>query len=505
MKRAGPPWLILTAVLHLFGSYALAQMPARVIDEYVRAEGGSKTLALIHSTRVEGTVTEPSQGRSGSYLLVLESPDRLHLEINLGSERWVESSNGLSGWYQDASGPTALNALAAKALQAMAYDRNTRLAAYRKAKGTKGRTRLLGRESLNGRPAYRFEITSAWDVRREVFFDADTHLIVKEIAPDPSPKTEHATEEILYSDYRWVDNVQEPFHIELHRQGMVLEVHVIKVTHNPEVDATIFNFPQRSSAPLPDIATLLKDLERSQKAVEDTVDQYACRKTVEIEGVTAGKKTVKVYEEFFLGGREIDRLVEKDGRVLSPAEQQNEDARVQKLVMKYQKRQTREATERAEGKEKEDKDEVSISTVLRASQFINPRREIFRGEEVLVFDFDPNPTFKPKNLIETIVHALAGSVWIDEQAHEIVRLEGSFRDKVNIGGGLVAKLQPGSAFVFEQQKINDEVWLPSYSEIHAAVRVLLLKSASPNIIDRYSDYKKFRVENLAKDAKLAIQ
>ncbi len=504
-KRAERSCLIVSTILLLFGSAAIAQTPAKIIDRYVRALGGAKSLALIHSTRVEGTVVELPAGRSGSYLLVLESPDHLHLKIDLGSERWMESSKGLSGWYQDASAPTALNALAAKALQATAYDRNTHLAEYRKAKATKGRARLIGQELVKGRPAYHLEVVSIWGARREVFFDAETHLMVKEIAPDSSPKAQQANEEILYSDYRPIDNVQEPFHLELHHQGKVLAINVTKVIHNSKVDATLFNFPQKPSAPLPDIASLLKDLERNQKALEDIVDQYACRKTVETEGVEAGKKTVKVYEEFFLGGREIDRLAEKDGRALSLAEQQKEDDRVQKLVTKHQQRQTKKAAERAEGNEKEDKDEVSISTILRASRFINPRREIFRGQEVIAFDFEPNPRFKPSKLSETVVHALAGSVWIDEQAHEIVRLEGAFREKVNVGGGLLVKLQQGSAFVFEQQKVNNEVWLPSYTEIHASVRVLLLKSASPNIVMRYSDYKKFRVENADKNAKLGGQ
>ena len=33
---------------------------------------------------------------------------------------------------------------------------------------------------------------------------------------------------------------------------------------------------------------------------------------------------------------------------------------------------------------------------LRACQFVNPRHERFRGQDVLVFDFEGNPEYKAK-------------------------------------------------------------------------------------------------------------
>jgi hypothetical protein len=64
---------------------------------------------------------------------------------------------------------------------------------------------------------------------------------------------------------------------------------------------------------------------------------------------------------------------------------------------------------------------------------------------------------------------------------------------VKIGGGLLASLSKGSNLVLEQTMVNNEVWLPSYSEVHAAARVVFFK-VKQNEIDRYSDYKKFSSE-----------
>ena len=68
---------------------------------------------------------------------------------------------------------------------------------------------------------------------------------------------------------------------------------------------------------------------------------------------------------------------------------------------------------------------------------------------------------------------------------------------MKIGGGLVANLQKGTSFVFEQGYVNNEVWLPTYMEAHVGVRVLLVKGFKVNAVTKYSDYKKFNVETLA--------
>ena len=145
----------------------------------------------------------------------------------------------------------------------------------------------------------------------------------------------------------------------------------------------------------------------------------------------------------------------------------------------------------------EDKDEPGIEVFLRACQFVNPRRERFRGQDVLVFDFEPNPEFKPQKLAEKVVQKLAGVVWVDEKAHDVARLEAYFVGDVKIAGGLLASVQKGTSFVFEQAFINNEVWLPTYMEAHLGARVLLLKGFKMSEVIRYSDYKKFNVETLS--------
>jgi hypothetical protein len=114
----------------------------------------------------------------------------------------------------------------------------------------------------------------------------------------------------------------------------------------------------------------------------------------------------------------------------------------------------------------------------------------------LVFDFEPNPEFKPHGFEESLAHSLAGVLWVDENAHALVRAEAYFVGDFRIAGGLFANVQKGTGFILEQAFINNEVWLPTYAEVHAGVRLLLVKGMRINFVTRYSDYKKFNVETL---------
>ena len=47
------------------------------------------------------------------------------------------------------------------------------------------------------------------------------------------------------------------------------------------------------------------------------------------------------------------------------------------------------------------------------------------------------------------------------------------------------------------RSLNNEVWLPTYAEVHVGVRVLLVKGFKVNAVIRYSDYKRFNVESIS--------
>jgi len=252
--------------------------------------------------------------------------------------------------------------------------------------------------------------------------------------------------------------------------------------------------------PLPDIKQLLSDVQENQKQIESLVDQYSCTENEEVRELGKNgrvKKTmVKEYEDFYLGGQLVRREVKKDGKPLSPGEQKKVDGRVEKRIREYEKKHSGEGEHSAKKKEK-----VDVSTFLRVSNFTHPRWAQFRQHEVIVFDFAPNPDYRPRNRTEDLLHKLAGNLWVDDQARQVVRLEAHLSDAFKLGGGLLASVHKGAWLVIEQARTNEEVWLPSYVEAHFSARVLLFASALGDYTSRFSDYKKFRVETVTRTLK----
>jgi hypothetical protein len=247
--------------------------------------------------------------------------------------------------------------------------------------------------------------------------------------------------------------------------------------------------------PLPDIPTLLRDIVKNQQALEDLRRQYTCHLSEEEDKVDSDgnvkSRERKDYDVFYIGDEQALHLLAKDGKPLTGNEKRNEDDKFDKQYDKLKKQQAELAADPKKQAKQQQEDDADLSDFLRAELFTSPRRESFRGHDVIAFDVSGNPDYKPKKRIDSIIQKLSGTMWVDEQAREIVRLEARFTDTVKIGGGLLAALAKGSNFVFEQDKINDEVWLPSYAEVHASGRIVFVR-LKQNFVDRFSDYKKFR-------------
>jgi hypothetical protein len=254
---------------------------------------------------------------------------------------------------------------------------------------------------------------------------------------------------------------------------------------------------QPENRPLPDIPTLLRDSSKNQRALEEIRKLYTCHLSEEEDKTDSRgavkSRTVKDYDVFYIGDEEVLHLLAKDGKPLTGDDKKKEDARFSKEFDKLKKKQAELANDPKKQAKQEEEEEAEISDFLRAEKFTNPRRVSLDGREVIAFDFAGNPQYRPRKSVERIIQKLVGEMWVDEQAEEIVRLDAHFVQAVKVGGGLLGSLAKGSNLIFEQKQINDEAWLPSYVEIHFSGRITFVKLKG-DTIDRYSDYKKFRVE-----------
>jgi hypothetical protein len=243
----------------------------------------------------------------------------------------------------------------------------------------------------------------------------------------------------------------------------------------------------------PDPESLLKAVVANQKQLEVARKNYIFHRHDEEQDTDENgkvkKTTVSDYEVFFVENWQIERLLEKNGKTLNDSEKKKQDETVAKEEKKARERIDREAA----GKEP-DKEVITMAKFLDADRFYNLRRTTLNGHEVYAFDFSPRPDFKAHDMSEKILEALGGTLWVDENAKQAVRLEAHLLEGIKIAGGLVGSVKKGASVVFEEQKINDEVWMPSYGEVHLDYRLIFSRKVA-NVVLHYSDYRKFKVES----------
>ena len=482
--------LSLIALLFSFALAVQGQSASSILKSAEKALGGKKRIAAVNAWERRGRITNPAAGTSGSYTELIPAPGSYYLGYDLNGFEVELGSNGRSGWYRDSR----------NGLSTLIGDRSLDLftrARYRNSlwlnrKKERARVTSGGTADLNGRPAHIVDLSTPRGPSIKLWFDAATQLPVREEMPFGDE-----TLVLEYSDFRDVLGTKQPFSITMRTGDETLLVTLDTVTPNARIADGAFDFPQASGEPLPEIPVLLQELQANEDRVEKLLETYSytqrtARRELGKDGVLRETSSETVQMSFYKGDR-IRRLIEKNDKPLSERDQAGEDRDVQKQIEDIEKRIARSERRSASGPPSNEGQRVSIAEVLRASRLINPRRERFRGRDVIVFDFEPNPDFDMKNAKSVLKFfgKTAGVMWIDERDKQVVRVEAHLADSFNIAGGLLAKLRKGATFTMEQERVNDEIWLPAVAEIDLSVRVLLVKGVNINQVVRSFDYRKF--------------
>jgi hypothetical protein len=250
---------------------------------------------------------------------------------------------------------------------------------------------------------------------------------------------------------------------------------------------------------MPDIRQLMREVQEHQKQLDQIRENYTYTSYQEVQDIDANGQVKKTesseYEDFFVNGHVIERKVKSNDKALDEHEQQKETERVTKLVEKAQKTPRGQSIEGPS---------ISISRVLEIMDVSNERRELYRNDPTIVFDFVGRKDVKTHGLAEDASKKLQGTLWINEADHQVAHLEVRFDDNFRMVGGILATVQKGSKFRFDQSKVNGEIWLPTGAEGTVEARLLMFKNLRQHFRERDYDYQRFKVETQQpKDAKIA--
>jgi hypothetical protein len=164
----------------------------------------------------------------------------------------------------------------------------------------------------------------------------------------------------------------------------------------------------------------------------------------------------------------VKRLIEKEGRPLTAAETQAEEARIQSFIRDPEKlaRQKRDGAS-------DDKNAAELLNMLPTAFTWKIAND--NGDEVTLA-FAPNPDFNPPNLQSRVLSAMAGELVVDKKQHRIKTISGKLTRDVTFGWGLLGRLKQGGTFRVERRELKPGLWQITETHVHIVGKALLFKN-----------------------------
>ena len=203
----------------------------------------------------------------------------------------------------------------------------------------------------------------------------------------------------------------------------------------------------------------------------------------------------RTWETLVLYGEPHRRTLERNGRPLPPDEQRKQQAKLDKAVAKLERETPQQRQHRMEEYDKNrEKEREFLREVVDLYNFQLEGEQQAEGHDVWVIAATPKPGYQPKRREAKLLMKIRGKLWIDKAEYQWVRLEAETTDLISFGL-FIARLAPGAKLIFEQMRVNDEVWLPKREYVRGSARLGLVKKFSLEQELIWSNYRKFQVES----------
>lgn len=242
--------------------------------------------------------------------------------------------------------------------------------------------------------------------------------------------------------------------------------------------------------------------------IRQAVDNY-------FRDVEAGRRMTYLrrrdYREFDAGGKLTDRslatrridfvdgirvswLVARDDQPLAAAELDAGREEARKAAAEWKRKPKAERERLAAESLKRSQQEIGyLRDFPEALDFKPAPPEQIGGRHCAVFDFSPRAGYRPPNMQARVFEKARGRIWIDAEEKSLVKLDGEVYDTVTIGG-LLARIEKGTRFLLEQQRVEPGVWFPRLQSVRFDVRVMLVKQIHRRIESTFNEVRPYRGE-----------
>lgn len=240
--------LSLCAVAFLAVS-AFGQTADEILEKNLKAMGGKDKIKSLQSMRITGTMKMGPM--EAPFTITKMRPANSRMDFTIQGMTGTQAYDGTTGWslipFGGNKDPQKMTEEQVKDVRADAdFDGPT---FDYKAKGNK--VEYVGKEDVEGTPAYKLHVTTKDGKESNDYFDAETYLMIRS---DGVRNIQGQDLEVVttYSDYKTVDGITIAHSMENHVKGKESmggqALNITKIDLNPKVEKGFFAMPAAAAA-----------------------------------------------------------------------------------------------------------------------------------------------------------------------------------------------------------------------------------------------------------------
>jgi hypothetical protein len=194
------------------------------------------------------------------------------------------------------------------------------------------------------------------------------------------------------------------------------------------------------------------------------------------------RETVKEIVETRDG--DVAKLVELNGKPLTPEQEQGERQRLEALLAHPQWQEKRRRSEVGDQKR------VSDLLALLPDGLVYQLQgtTVCGAVECWRLSFSPKSGWNPPTMEAEVLRAVTGEMLIDKRQEQLVRLDARFIQDASFGFGILARIEKGGTARLEQSDVGHGDWELTSLDVDLRGKALMVKSIEVKLKERTSDY-----------------
>ncbi|WP_158942211.1 hypothetical protein [Granulicella sp. S190] len=177
-------------------------------------------------------------------------------------------------------------------------------------------------------------------------------------------------------------------------------------------------------------------------------------------------------------------LLEEDGKPLSADRAAAERQKLSQIAAHPEEFQRREQTTQSD----EEHAEQMLALLRKAFLFGDPQ---VMGNDLQIA-FHPDPAYKTQSLEERVLHAMSGTILVDQRTMQLHRIEGKMPTDVSIGFGLLGTVHAGSSFSTAHEMEPGGDWKDAMVNTAIDGKAMLFKEIGRNEHVAHSEFQQLR-------------